>query len=298
MVRSRRERSLLLDVESLRVFRELVARGGFTAAAKVLGVTQPAVSLKIRRLEERIGLSLIRREGHSFTITAHGRDLLAHAEEIVEAHDRAVDHMQRSELSGSLRLGCNGEVAQSGLYEVTSRFGRIHPDVDLAIRVRNSRILHEMLDNGEIDVALMQVISLEGEVRPTDDVWRHDGLHVVQGLAVDFDDADPMPLILYGTGSLYDPYLTGAVIAAGRTYRTALDQVTIGGHQSAIEAGLGVGILNTPNITDGMRPWGGISPTDLPQVAFILRSRPDAEGNELIAALRTALTETLKPSLS
>ena len=298
MARSRRERSLLLDTESLRVFRELIAQGGFTAAANVLGIPQPTVSLKIRRLEERIGLSLIRREGHSFTITAHGRDLLAHAEEIVEAHDRAVDHMQRSELSGSLRLGCDGEVAQSGLFEVTNRFRRIHPDVDLAIRVRNSRILHGMLDNGEIDVALMQIISLEGELRPTDDVWRHDDLHLVQGLAVDFDDAEPVPLIMYGTGSLYDPYLTGAMAAAGRTYRMAFDQVTIGGHQSAIEAGLGVGMLNTPNVTDQMRPWAAISPAALPQVVFVLRSRPGAEGDELIAALRAALSETLKPVLS
>ena len=287
-----------MDTESLRVFRELVAQGGFTAAAKVLGITQPAVSRQIRRLEERIGLSLIRREGHSFTVTTHGRDLLAHAEEIIEAHDRAVDHMQRTELSGSLRLGCNGEVAQSELYEVTIRFGRIHPDVDLAIRVRNSKILDEMLDNGEIDVALMQVIELQGEVRPSDDVWRHDDLHVVRGLAADFDDADPVPLIRYGPGSLYDPYLTAAVTAAGRTYRTALDQATIAGHQNAIAAGLGVGILNTPNITEQMRPWAAVSPTTLPRVAFVLRSRPDAEGNKLVAALRTALTETLKPVLS
>lgn len=88
MTRSPRERSLLLDVESLRVFREVVAQGGFTAASRKLGITQPAVSLKIRRLEERIGTSLILRNGHSITLTASGRDLLAHAEEIVEAHDR------------------------------------------------------------------------------------------------------------------------------------------------------------------------------------------------------------------
>ncbi len=65
MSRHSRSRSRLFDVESLRVFRELVAQGGFTAVAKTLGISQPTVSLTIRRLEERLGMSLIVRNGYS-----------------------------------------------------------------------------------------------------------------------------------------------------------------------------------------------------------------------------------------
>ncbi|HAB57667.1 MAG TPA: LysR family transcriptional regulator, partial [Acidimicrobiaceae bacterium] len=107
-----------MDVESLRVFRQLVAAEGFTAAAERLGVTQSAVSHKIRRLEERIGRDLLRRDGQSFVLTPDGRDLLAHAEAIVDAHDRAVDALQRSNVSGTVRLGCNEEVAATQLAEV------------------------------------------------------------------------------------------------------------------------------------------------------------------------------------
>ena len=63
MARNSTGRRFSLDVESLRVFREVVTQGGFTAASKILGITQPAVSLKIRRLEERLGFTLIRRTG-------------------------------------------------------------------------------------------------------------------------------------------------------------------------------------------------------------------------------------------
>ena len=59
-----RTRSLLLDVESLRVFRKVVAHGGFSAASKTLGVTQPAVSLKIHRLEDRLGMESARSNCH------------------------------------------------------------------------------------------------------------------------------------------------------------------------------------------------------------------------------------------
>ena len=64
--------SVRLDVESLRVFRQLVVAEGFTAAAERLGVTQSAVSHKIRRLEERIGRDLLRRDGQSFVLTPDG----------------------------------------------------------------------------------------------------------------------------------------------------------------------------------------------------------------------------------
>ena len=293
MAPNARERSLLLDVESLRVFRELVAQGGFTAASRTLGITQPAVSLKIRRLEDRLGMSLILRDGHSFTLTAHGRDLLAHAVEIVEAHDRAVDHMRRSELTGAVRLGCSRAVEAGDLSEVVSRFRRTHPDIDLAIRVGPSPTISEMLDNGEVDVVLVQLIETGDAVRPTDLVWRRERLDIVQGLAADFTDEDPVPLVTFGPRSPYYPYLTAAVEASGRSYRIALLWPSIRGVQDAIGAGLGVGILNTSHLTDRMRPCPGIGAVKLPQVAFIMRSRAEADGNELIGALETHLTEIL-----
>ena len=293
MTQSPRERSLLLDVESLRVFRELVAQGGFTAASRKLGITQPAVSLKIRRLEERIGTSLILRDGHSFTLTAPGRDLLVHAEEIVEAHDRAVDHMRRSELSGVLRLGCSGAVGAEQLSELVSRFSRTHPDIDLAIRADASPRISRELDRGELDVALVQLIDVDGAVRPTDLIWRREQLHLVQGLDVDFTDKDPLPLVTFGPRSLYYPYLTAAVEASGRSHRIAVQWPSLRGVQDAIEAGLGVGMVNTTHLTGRMRPWRGIDPIELPRVVFVLRSRQDPDGNELIGLLEAHLTEIL-----
>ena len=296
MARSRRERSLLLDVQSLRVFREVVARGGFTAASRVLGVTPPAVSLKISRLEERMGTRLIRRDGHSLTLTVHGRDLLVHAAVIVEAHDRAVDDMRRSDLSGSVRLGCGADGAPDGLWQIASSFRRIHPDVDLAIRMHESEATSELLDDGETDVALLQLVDHGGAVRPTDEVWRRDELQVVEGLVADFADADPVPLVSLGPRSLHDPHLTALLHAAGRTHRTALQWPNIRDAQSAIEAGLGVGVLNSRNVTDNMRPWTGIGPIELPAVAFVVRARPNSDRDELIDALAGHLSEALAAS--
>ena len=298
MSRYSRRRSLLFDVESLRVFRELVAQGGFTAAAKTLGISQPTVSQIIGRLEERLGLSLIVRDGYSVILTAHGRDLLAHAEEIVEAYDRAVDHMQRSELCGAIRLGCSAVIAASGLAAVAGRFRRTHPHIDLVIRVDMSPTISAMLDGGEIDVALLNVVEVGDAVRSTDVVWRREQLQIVQDLEADLDGADPVPLVTSGARGLLDRHLVAAVTTAGRTYRIAAEWPSIKGVLDAIEAGLGVGIVPASHVTDRMRPWRRSESIELPNVALVLRSRADADGNELIGALEEHLREILTPARS
>ncbi len=278
------------------MFRELLTQGGFTAAAKTLGISQPTVSQTIRRLEERLGLSLIVRDGYSVIPTAHGRDLLAHAEEILEAYDRAVDHMRRSELRGTLRLGCSAVVAASGLAAVAGRFRRTHPDVDLAIRVDMSPTISEMLDGGELDVALLNTVEAGDAVRPTDVVWRREQLQVVQGLEADLDGADPVPLVTSGVRGLLDEHLIAAVTTAGRTYRIATEWPSIKGVLDAIEAGLGVGIVPASNVTDRMRPWRRSESIELPRIALVLRTRANANGNELIAALEEHLRGILTPA--
>lgn len=275
------------------MFRELVAQGGFTAAAKTLGVSQPTVSVTIRRLEERLGMSLIVRDGYSVILTAHGRDLLAHTEEILEAYDRAVDHMRRSELRGALRLGCSAVVAATGLAAVARRFNLAYPDVDLAIRVDMSPNISEMLDGGAIDVALLNVVEVGDAVRPTDVVWGREQLQIVRGLDADLDGADPVPLVTSGERDLLRPHLIAAVETAGHTYRIATEWTSMKGVKDSIEAGLGVGMVPTSHVTANMRPWKANKPIELPQAALVLRSQADADRNELIAALERHLKEML-----
>ena len=80
-----------LDIESLRTFRAVVDSGSVTHAASQLNLTQSAVSWKMKRLEERLGSPLLVRDGRNMTLTELGSELLVHAEQIVSAHDDAVD---------------------------------------------------------------------------------------------------------------------------------------------------------------------------------------------------------------
>ena len=284
-----------LDVESLRAFRELVAADGFTAAADRLGVTQSAVSHKIRRLEERLGLDLVRRDGQTIVLTIDGRELLDHAEAIVDAHDRAVDSLQRSTVSGTVRLGCNEEVAATQLAEVASRFRRTHPDVALEIRVRDSAVIRRWFDEGDIDVALIQVLDTDDALRDGDEVWRRDELVVVQAIGADFGGADEVSLISFGPDCLYEPWFASAMADAGLRWRTVMECPSIQGVQAAVEAGLGVAVLNTPHVTEAMRPYEPLDDHTLPSVAFVLRAAVRAGADDAIDALRTHLAGALEP---
>ena len=288
-----------LDVESLRTFRELVAADGFTAAADRLGVTQSAVSHKIRRLEERLGLDLVRRDGQRIVLTVDGRDLLDHAEAIVDAHDRAVDSLQRSTVSGTVRLGCNEEIAAAQLARVASRFARQHPEADLRIRVHDSAIVSTWLDDGDVDLALLQVV---GDPPRSDDrvLWRDDLVVATARDATDPRKADgTVPYIGFGERCLYQPWFAAAVDDAGMAFRTVLECPSIQGVQAAVEAGIGVAVLNRRNVTPAMAEWSAAGQLGTPPaVTYVIRrgahaSAASTGANDLIDALEATITDEL-----
>ena len=165
---------LKIDVESLRTLRAVVDTGSFTLAADELGLTQSAVSHKVKRLEERVGLDLVVR-GAVVTATPDGADLLRYADRIVTAHDEAVSHLTRSDLQGSLRLGSNEDLHSDELVEVLARFGRAYPNVQIDVTVGLSGSIADLIDAGDVDLGLLQ-IPTTGPQRPrrTDLVVRNE----------------------------------------------------------------------------------------------------------------------------
>lgn len=273
---------LRLDVESLRVLRSVVASGSFTAAGDELGLTQSAVSHKIRRLEERIGATVLLRDGTEVVATDDGRELLEYAELMIQAHDAAVERLRRrSDVTGTVRLGVNEEVAATELAEIASHFRRTHPGVQLAIRVHDSATVAGWVATDAVDLALIQVMDVGDRVRPDDVVRRRDRLHIVQGAEVDLHHLEPVPLISFGPSCLYEPFLTEALDSLGLRHHRILECPSIEGVRAAVRAGLGVAVLNTPHVDESMRSWG--PPIDLPEVAFVLRSSTDLCSTPAIA---------------
>lgn len=279
-----------LDVESLRALRAVVHTGTFTEAAAQLGMTQSAVSWKIKRLEERVGLDLVKRGGSEIEATPDGRDLLLYGERMLDAHDEAVEHLSRSDLSGVIRLGTNEDLRGGELADVLARFGRMYPQIRLDVRVQLSGAVREWLDDGEVDLAVVQIET--GDIRPDDVVLWTEPLRWVHGIDANIDTDAVVPVVSFGPGLVYLDSSEEALKRSGMRWRTVLECPMLSGVQAAIESGLGIAALNPRNITDGMVEWSQGETLPLPQLTEVIRMGEGAD-TEVLRALRDALATAL-----
>ncbi len=285
---------LQLDVESLRTLLAVLDHGGMTRAADHLDMTQSAVSWKIKRLEERVGRPLLIRDGHALRPTRDGRELIDDARALVEIHDRAAARLLSSELTGTVRLGSNGEVNPAVMASLLGRFKRGHPGSTIEFIIDFSENLMERVDRADLDVAVLQVD--DSRLRPTDRVLWSDRLCWVASCEpIEF--GDPLPLITFGEHCFYRSLSEPDLVSAGIDSTVAFSASTIAGVQAAITAGLGVGVLGSSYVGGDIVPWEGAA--DLPelpmvhQVARTVPGEPAAVATALIDEIATVLLDPL-----
>jgi DNA-binding transcriptional LysR family regulator len=121
----------LIDVDQLRTFIAIAETGSFTRAAEVVNKTQSAVSMQMKRLEERIQRPIFARDGRASKLTEDGQRLLDYARRIVKLNMETVAAFSDAGLSGHVRLGVPDDYADRYLPEIMARFSRAYPGVEL-----------------------------------------------------------------------------------------------------------------------------------------------------------------------
>lgn len=271
--------------------------GSFTGAAARLHLTQSAVSWKIKRLEERLGHALLVRDGKSIEPTDMGRELLVHAERILAAHDEAVASLKLRELSGTVRLGCNDEPQIDQVADIIRRFRAEYSKVGVHARIALSSVVSAWLRAGELDLAILQVLA--SEVKEHDVVLRNDRLDwfAAPNLALEADGS--VPLITFGPRGWYRPVTEGLLRDAGFDYSTVVECENTAGVIAAVEAGLGVAVLNANHpVARGSVTRGkelGL-PAGLPDVCLVVR-RSQRSRDPAVRALQAALVQGFTPEV-
>ena len=145
-----------LDLRRLRYFVAVCECGGFSRAASVIGVAQPALTRQVKLLEGEVGLPLIIRTARGAEPTEVGRYLLAHARRHLEGLDDIVRELRRrfSDVSGPVVLGICPTIAPFFLAEVTAHLREAHPNLSLSVLQAYSGDLQSLLDSGRLDIAL------------------------------------------------------------------------------------------------------------------------------------------------
>ena len=145
----------LIDVDQLRTFIAIVETGSFTKAAEVVHKTQSAVSMQMKRLEERLDRPIFARDGRASKLTEDGERLLDYARRIVKLNVEALAAFDDAELTGRVRLGVPDDYADRYLPEIMARFSRAYPGVELTVMCEPSVELVERIDANELDLAII-----------------------------------------------------------------------------------------------------------------------------------------------
>ncbi len=144
---------------SLRHLRTLVAiadRGGFSVAADAIGLTQSAVSLQMKALEDSLGVALFDRSGRYPVLTRHGRIVVERARTVLALHQRLGSDLDtQSALAGELHLGAVHTTVTSVLPPALRALRNRHPQLNVHVRSGLSADLSPAVAAGELDAALI-----------------------------------------------------------------------------------------------------------------------------------------------
>lgn len=221
-----------LDVESVSAFVFAADLGSFTKAAQALGTSQAAISVKVKRLEDRLGYRLLERTPRKVRLSARGSAFLQPARNFITAHEIAVKGLFTS--PRRLTIGISDQVAGPGLPGLLANLNAYDPGLVIEVHIEASRSLMAIFDKGLLDAVI---------VRREDD--RRDGDRLIierlgwfAAANWEYDKAQPLRLASLALSCGVRAIATQALDVAG----IAWTEVFIGGGIAAIGAAVSAGL--------------------------------------------------------
>ncbi|MFS8147103.1 LysR family transcriptional regulator [Rhizobium sp. R635] len=285
-----------LDLDQLQTFIAIVDSGSFTKAADKVYKTQSAVSMQMRRLEERIGKQLFIKDGRGNRLTLEGEKLLNYARRIIRLNNEAIAAFDDNRLEGTLRIGTPDDYADRYMPEIIGRFAKTHPNVELYIVCEPSVDLAERMHKGELDIALVTHNPRErmsDVVRTEPLCWVGSANHPIR------DDA-PVPLAVGRRDCQWRQLACSALDAVGREHQILFTSWSCTVVAAAVLAGMAVSVMPESALRTGMKV---LSQADgfpaLPPVQIGIMKRPGVSISLMnaITAHITACLDNITPAV-
>ena len=250
-----------MELTTLRQFTVIAETGHMTRAAQKLGITQPALSAMVKKLEAEVGTALLDRTGRGVSLTAAGRVFLDHASASVRWADDALAAVR--ELvgleRGSIRVGGGATAVSHLLPRAVSAFRKAHPAIRFFVRESGSRAVADAVLSGELDLGivtmpitgpdadeLMTVATVRDELLllvPAGHPLR--GKRTFQWTALHRESA-----VMFEEGSAVRSIIDHAAHEAGATLDVVMEVRSIETIERMVEAGIGIGFASRFAIGD------------------------------------------------
>lgn len=279
-----------LDLDAVLAFVRIAELASFTRAAEAMQTTQAAVSLKLKRLEERFGCRLIERTPRYVQLSARGTAFLEYARELLAIQDRALAVF--AEPQERLTIGISDHVAGPELPALIARMNAQDPQLLIEIRIGSSADLLQSFDRRELDTVVVRFHAgrSDGELITEEKFgwfaapsWQHRA-------------GEPLPL-----ATMAEP--CGVRALAGQLLDAAgvpWTEIFVGGGVAAVAAAVMAG-LGVAALAPRMLPFGAVDVgskfglPDLPRLPVLLHSRiKDGRPRDALAALSAAFRSVVR----
>lgn len=265
-----------MELTTLRHFQAIAQHGHMTRAARALGISQPALSAMLKKLEQEVGTDLLNRTGRGVELTEAGRVFLQHAEDAVRRADagvKAVRELMGLE-RGSIRVGGGATATTYLLPPVVSMVRRKHPGLRFYVREQGSNAVAAAVLSGELDLGivtlpihhpeqgeLLRVPLVDDELRlilPPVENERGSGRakakrnaaaavtpalsHTSQGFR--WKDLDGVPVVAFEAGTAVRELVDERSAKYGVSLNVVMELRSIESIKQMVAAGIGVGFVS------------------------------------------------------
>lgn len=228
-----------LSLDNLRTLVSVIETGSYQKAGELVGRSQPAISLQIKKLEAQINKKLFDKFGQRYQANAHGLWLYEQAKSMLQINDQIFSEFDQETLKGRLRLGIPSEFATRLLPSIIGEFNNRYPDVSLDVSSALSRQLLNTNQRNQYDLILALVDAKEtsdGELLLEDElVWVGDS-------RLSFPK-NKLSLVLAPDGCMYRSQAIQVLKQQTIEWRIAYTNTDLYGLIAAIKQGLGVTVL-------------------------------------------------------
>lgn len=290
------------SLTQLQTLAEVASAGSFQAAARKLGLTQPAVSLRIRELEQALGLRLIERVGRRAAPTTAGATLLGYVKEIDATLDEALHRLARhsASVAGRVRLGTGATACIYLLPPVLKALKTRYPAIEITVRTGNSGEILEALAANELDVAVV-TLPAPGRSFEVKVLFEDEMVAAFPAGAAPAERPTPAyfarqpAILLYEPGGNSRRVIDQWFRAAGELVRPGMELGNIEAIKKMVEAGLGVSIIPEMAVAPGDAGLavGSLSPRLHRRIGMVLRR--DKVPDKALKAVIKALAGLARP---
>jgi DNA-binding transcriptional LysR family regulator len=281
-----------VDTLVLKSFVAIAETGSFSRAADIVGRSQSAVSLQIKKLEEGLDCQLFDRSSRDIALTAQGEIFLGYARRMIELQWEAFSLLNEPEVRGEITFGVPEDFATHYLPDILASFAKHHPHVQLHVTCNLTLNLMKAFQKGDLDIVLVKrdPESVKGGTK----VWREP---LVWAAAEHYQIKNPIPLILSPQPCIYRARALGALDRMRKSWQVTYTSPSLAGTIAAVKAGLGITVLPANMVPQGLAPIRG--PVKLPhladsEIALFKKEQLSAAGQALAAHIIKSLEQNVR----